>query len=231
MDMDVDEQLREQESDCRDEEAAKKSQPTSLACLSTFAPSLVLDYQYLYCKIALLNESIQQLEQRVSSFSDILRYQDKVLSGCIDSLKECQQQTAKVLNHELERHALNPAIKTIVGLADELFRLNDIAERLDQGAGANAELQQLKDQLEISAYIARDKLAYLDIERIMPSKADDIDPKKHDIAGDTGTNDKCLHGKTSRLITPGIIYRGKILLPAKVSVFVYRKVNSEQNKK
>ncbi|GAI32797.1 unnamed protein product [marine sediment metagenome] len=139
-------------------------------------------------------------------------------------VQQCQQQTAQLVNHDLERHALNPAIETVVALADEIIRA-DIAKKLTQEFESEVALDLLHEKLHSSAEIARDRLTYLDIKKINPSSSDTAEPDKHNVCVAIETNNKSLHGKISSVLTEGIIYRGKILKQAKVSVYRYTGMN------
>ena len=55
--------------------------------------------------------------------------QQRELAWCVNTVQQCQQQAAKLIDHDLERHALNPAVKTVVALADEIIRANDTANK------------------------------------------------------------------------------------------------------
>ena len=149
---------------------------------------------------------------------------------CLDIAAKCQEQATQALNHVLERHALNPAVETVVVLAEELFRLGDVALQPNTDGSPAGRLQTLNEEINISAQIAREKLDYLDIAHITPSRADPIDPKKHSICRCTDTTDKALHGTVSQLVRPGVIYRGEVLRPATVAVFRYCELPDEQNK-
>ena len=84
---------------------------------------------------------------------------------------------SQALNHGLERHALHPAIVTVVTLADELIRLERIAKKLSPAGESSGELKTLANELQISASIAQDKLSLLDIEKIAPVKNDHFDAR------------------------------------------------------
>lgn len=146
---------------------------------------------------------------------------DQGFFECVNTAKSCQEQTAKFLNNELERHALNPAIKVVVVLADELYRLKDAFNQLQSDYKFNT----LSQYLEMSRQLADDQLSYLDITRINPSAGQDYDHNAHEICSYTNSPDRGMHGKISSVITPGIIYRGKVLRPARVSVFRHNKTN------
>lgn len=165
----------------------------------------------------------RRLARKVETF-------DRGYRQCLDIAAKCQEQATQALNHALERHALNPAVETVVALAEELFHLRDIALQPNTDDSPPGKLQTLADEISLAAQIAREKLDYLDIATITPSRADPIDPKKHSICRCTDTTDKALHGTVSQLVRPGIMYRGEVLRPAAVAVFRYCELSDEQDK-
>lgn len=171
-----------------------------------------------------LRKSVEHLNERVQILSrDYFR--------CVKIVKDCQEETASVLNRELERHALHPAVLIVVTLADELLRLNNRAQATELHAKSSSELKRLRDELQISASIANDKLGYLDIARIAPSKGDSFDPEKHVACSSVPTDKKNLHGTISELLTAGIRYRSKVLQQARVSMFRYVQVEDSIQEK
>jgi molecular chaperone GrpE (heat shock protein) len=172
----------------------------------------------------------RELRKQVGHLDRRLERLNRGYIRCLDTAAKCQEQATQSLNHALERHALNPAIETVVSLAEELFRLRDVALQPNTDDQPAGRLQTLAEEINISAQIAQEKLDYLDIAHITPSRADPIDPKKHSICRCTDTKDKTLHGTVSQLVRPGVMYRGEVLRPAAVAVFRYCELNDEQNK-
>jgi len=203
----------------------------SLVCLSTFAPSAVLYQQYVYSQLNSLNQNFQELRIQIQHLNEIVQHQGQHCDQYVTIVANCQRDTAKVLNQELERHVLKPAVEAIVTLADELFHLDELVKHLCQGAVGSDELEKLGQDVHISNQIARDKMACLDIERITPSKGDNFMPQKHSISAHAETSDKALHGKVKQTITPGIVCRSKVLRQARVSVFLYVQINESIEEK
>jgi molecular chaperone GrpE (heat shock protein) len=172
---------------------------------------------------------LRDLRRRTQRLDRTLEALNRGYLQCLDIAAKCQEQATQALNHVLERHALNPAVETVVALAEELLRLRDIALQPNTDGSPAGRLQTLNEEINISAQIAREKLDYLDIAHITPSRADPIDPKRHSICRCTDTTDKALHGTVSQLVRPGIMYRGEVLRPAAVAVFRYCETNDEQN--
>ena len=203
------EQVNEMES-----EEIVQEQESFLACW--LLPRKKVNRLLKYCK-----DKLQQLSETVEKLNG--GYQQ-----CFKALKTCQDQTEKVLQHTLEKHALEPAINTVVDLADELFRLDSIAQKLLKESGCNNELKTLANELQTSAIIAREKQSYLDIEILTPARGSQLDNSLHNICGYANVRDKTLHGRICKLIKPGVKYRGNILRQPKISVFRY--TESENNK-
>lgn len=164
---------------------------------------------------------LKDIRRQLQHQSDNIAQQWLQLQECIKITENRRQETAKILNHELERHALNPAIETVVQLYDEIVGLKNLAEKFKHEAKDCPAIVPLLRALQISADIAEDKLAYLGIERLTPAESDELDPIKHSACHAVQTNSEELHRKVSQLLSPGLIYRGKVLRQARVSVFRY----------
>jgi molecular chaperone GrpE (heat shock protein) len=71
----------------------------------------------------------------------------------------------------------------------------------------------------VPAHCPREKLAQLDVQRITPAEGDQLEPKLHAVCGSIETPDEHLHGRIGQLVTPGIVYRGKVLQQARIVLF------------
>ena len=229
--IDTDKHLELLDEALKEDEQNGGENQQSLVCLSTFAPSVVLYHQYVYGQLSLLNQNSQDLRKQIQHLNEIVQHQGQRCDQYVTIIANCQRDTAKVLNQELERHVLKPAVEAIVTLADELFHLDELVKHLCQGAVASDELEKLEQDVQISNQIARDKMTCLDIERITPSKGDSFEPQTHIISAHAETSDKALHGKIKQTITPGIVYRSKVLRQARVSVFRYVQINESIEEK
>jgi molecular chaperone GrpE (heat shock protein) len=218
--IDADEYLSMPEREKREKEPVRKEpESTVLAPLNTFAPAVVISYQHLFGLLESLKSTVGQLYERVSRLGSIQKQQWDNFRRCYTALSECQQQTAKAVNREVERHALNPAIETVVALVEEISRLNKLVQQLEDKSQSEQAIARLREESQVASCAAHDKLAYLDIELILPLPRTQIDPQKHSISGQQETDDEALHGKVCRLSKAGIVYRGKMLRPAHVTVF------------
>ena len=177
--------------------------------------------RYLVRRPKFLKALLKAQQRQMRLIADSVERQGDDCVQCVKIAAGCQEQTAAILQHNLERHALDPAVETVVTLADELFRLNQICQKLHDPTEDNSELKTLANELGISARVARDRLSFLGIEHIMPAKGEQIDVKRHSICGHTDTQNKNLHGRIGKSITAGVLYRGRVLQEARVSVFRY----------
>lgn len=192
---------------------------TTLACLTTYAPSTVLFYGYVYGQVNVLGQRIQALEERFDRLRAMVEEQYRRHEEYLSIVAACQRDTAAVLNHELDRHALHPAIEAVVALVEELSHLRDCASRLPEPSCDENGVGKFRAEIEISCTIAKEKLANLDVQMITPTPGEGLDPKLHAVCGYNGTTDEDLRGRISQVVTPGIIYRGKVLRQARVLVF------------
>jgi molecular chaperone GrpE (heat shock protein) len=167
----------------------------------------------------LIHRLLRRQHDRFGELTEVVQQQTTGFEQCLNTVRNCQEQTAKILNHELDRHALNPAIESVVLLANELERLHGLATQMIGEGRVCAKVQKLIDDLVVSGQIAQDRLRHLDIEKIAPSLNDNFDPKLHTVCSYSDTNDPLRSGCVSEIITAGIIYRGKVLRQARVSVF------------
>lgn len=191
----------------------------SLVCLATFIPSQVLFFQYVYGQLSLLGQRVHDLERQLEGLSTTIEKQYRQYDEHMATLAACQRDTAKALNHELERYALHPAIEAVAALAEELFHLQDSARQLlDSGVGDDG-AGPLTQEIGISGSVARERLANLDIRTIAPSAREQLDSKEHAVCAYNNTEDEDLHGQIGKLVTPGVVYRGKVLRQARVVVF------------
>lgn len=167
----------------------------------------------------LIHRLLRRQHDQFGELAAVVQRQTTGYEQCLNTVRNCQEQTAKILNHEIERCAINPAIEGVVLLANELERIHGLAAQLIGDGQACAKVQKFIDDLVVSCQIAQDRLRYLDIEKIAPSLNDSFDPKLHTVCSYSDTDDPSCSGCVSEVITAGIIYRGKVLRPARVSIF------------
>lgn len=177
-------------------------------------------------RICAFSVRISRMGRNLRNINQTIGRQYSDMANHLSMVRNCQEETARLVNGELERHALRPAVETAVILADELNRLEQLAVKL--AITSHSDLGQLFDEIKISGQIARDKLEYLDITKIEPSRVDTLDHRFHTVVAAEKTSDSSLHGLISATIMPGMIYRGKVFKSAKVSVFKHELPDNDQ---
>jgi hypothetical protein len=177
----------------------------------------VLFCGHVYVQLSTVSQRLRDLERRLDRLGTSVEQQYRRHDQHVAILVACQRDTANVLNHELERHALYPAVEAVVALAAELSHLRDCASQLLGGGGDGA--GKLRAEIDISCSVAGEKLANLDVQRIAPAEGEQLDPKTHSVCGYVETADESFHGRISKLVTPGTVYRGTVLRQARVIVF------------
>jgi molecular chaperone GrpE (heat shock protein) len=200
----------------------------ALACLTTYAPSAVLFWGYVYRQVEILSQRVHTLEQQLDHLGANIERQQRRYSEHMAMLAACQRDTARVLNHEIDRHALHPAIETVVAMAEVLSHLKDCVSRRRNGGAGGGGTKKLRAEIDLSCTVAREKLAHLDVQIITAVKGQALDAKVHSACGSTVTTNRKLHGKISKLVTPGITYRGKVLRQARVTVFCTKTSKNQQ---
>lgn len=219
------------ESGREDRGGAADANQASLACLTTYAPGVVLFCGQVYGQLGEFGRRVQALEERFDQFRALVEQQYRRDGEHMALLAACQQDTARVVNHELERHALHPAVEAVVALAEELSHLKDRASQLPDTGDDRDAMNKLRAEIDISCSVAREKLAQLDVQRITPAEGGELDARTHAVCGCVETADGNLVGQISKLVTPGIIYRGKVLRQARVTVFRMRTSDGQNRQK
>jgi hypothetical protein len=102
----------------------------SLACLTTYAPGVVLLCGQVYGQLGEFGRRVQTLEEHLDQLRALVEQQYRRDGEHMALLAACQRDTASVVNHELERHALHPAVEAVVALAEELSHLKECASPL-----------------------------------------------------------------------------------------------------
>lgn len=141
------------------------------------------------------------------------------LERCFDTIGDCQRQTADLANQAIERHALHPSILAVDLLANTLCQLAQQAQALGNSQPLDPEVMSLVASIFNAAEIAEDKKASLGIQSIQPAEMDKPDKDIHQIVKAVETDDQSKHKKIHETLSVGLIYRGKVLREAKVSVY------------
>jgi molecular chaperone GrpE (heat shock protein) len=204
---------------------------TSLASLATYAVDVVRLCGHLYGQLGVLGQKVHVLEEQVDRLSTTVGQQSRRHDEHVAILAACQKDTANALNHQVERHALHPAVEAAVALTEELSRLQDCAKQLPGSDEGNDGLGEIRTEIDISCTVAHEKLAHLGVQRIAPTEGEQFDMKLHSVCGCVETIDEELQGKISKLVTAGIVYRRKVLRQARVSVFRMRTSDGQDKRK
>jgi len=170
-----------------------------------------------------MHERLAQLEMQLSRVSESRQDDLATIETCVKTTANCQKQAAELANQYIERHALHPSIITVDMLADMILHMSRQAETLVQNQDLNPSLNPLLRSIVDAAKIAESKRQQLDIISIRPEESDELDRDRHEIVTAATTNDNDKHRKIHKTVTAGLIYRGKILRRARVSVYRFSK--------
>jgi molecular chaperone GrpE (heat shock protein) len=141
------------------------------------------------------------------------------LEGYLKIMAECQKETANLANKILERYALHPAIEAIDLMTSQIVELRREANSL-AGADAHCPLvKSLFNSITNITKLAQAKREYLGMQAICPENLDELEPERHDVRQIIETDEAGKHRKIENTLTPGLIYHGKVLRQAKVSVY------------
>jgi molecular chaperone GrpE (heat shock protein) len=181
--------------------------------------SIKLDNAHKIC--ALIKDKFEQFNNR---FLHLLQEQQKEsdnLERYWQIVADCQKQTAAFANNQFEKNALHPAIETVDSLTLLIEQIHDQTTNLSEAQIQCPLFKAILNSVAQAAQVAQAKRQYLDIEHIKSEELDDFDPNKHEIMQAVETNENSKHKKIKETLVPGLIYRGKVLRQAKVSIYRY----------
>lgn len=181
--------------------------------LNTYPGILFLFFEQVYRKLGQLGTRVHNTERQLDGIHQSIKEQQCKENELVVTVAACQKDTADALNRKLERHLLHPAIETIAVLVEEINRLRDCGKQLEN------KFPSFVEEAEISSSLAEERLAHLDIQRLMPTVGDSLDTKKHAVCSYSETDVPHSHGQISSVISPGVLYRGQVLRSARVTVF------------
>jgi molecular chaperone GrpE (heat shock protein) len=140
------------------------------------------------------------------------------LQTCFQVAADCQKKTAELVNQNLERYALHPAVLAVDILADIIC---SIAKQIESLAGSeeNPQFTKFIETVLDAARIAELKKDQLGLREIRPKELETLDKDLHEVVKAVATDDMSKHKKTHETVTAGLIYHDKILRQAKVSVY------------
>jgi len=173
----------------------------------------------IYQLFSTMNIQLDQQDKKVSKVLKAKEDFSATLEKCFNTVADCQTQTADFANQALERHALYPAILTVDLLTTTICQLAQQANTLNNSQQLYPQIMLLAKSVLSAAEIAKSKKASLDIQSIQPAEMDELDKDMHKIVNAVNTDDESKHKKIHQTLSAGLIYRGKILREAKVSVY------------
>ena len=190
--------------------------------------SITLDKIHKLCEF--IQSGMLQLNKTLSTLVEHQANKANELERYIELAADWQKQTADIANSTLERHALHPAIKTVDLLAGLIEQLDEQATALIENKTYCPLFKSLLTSITEAAKVARARFEYLGIQRIQPKQLEELDVSKHDLKAAVPTDDPGKHKKVERTLVPGLMYRGKVLHQAKVSVYRYPQINNQKSK-
>ena len=173
----------------------------------------------IYRFFAMMNARLAQQDKKASKALKATDNYSATLEKCFDTVADCQKQTAEFANQALERHALHPSIVAVDLLCSTICQLAQQADALKNTQHLDSQTMSLVESVLSAAEIAESKKASLDIQSIQPAEMDKLDKDMHTIVNAVDTDDESNHKKIHQTLSTGLIYRGKILREAKVSVY------------
>jgi len=186
----------------------------------TINKEIILDAAEAICRFfAAMNRRLVRQEKKLSKALDARKENLATLEKCFDTVADCQRQTADFANHALERHALYPSFLAVDLLSKNICQLAQQADALKNSQPLVPQMMSLVESVLSAAEIAESQKASLDIQSIQPAEMDELDKDMHEIVNTVNTDDESKHKKIHQTLTTGLIYRGKILREAKVSVY------------
>ena len=196
----------------------------------TIDKETVLDAVWEICRFfTAMNTRLARQDRNVSKALKAGADYATTLERCFDTVGDCQRQTADLANQAIERHALHPSILAVDLLVDTLCQLAQQAEALGNSQPRDPQVMSLLASILSAAEIAESKKASLDIQSIQPAEMDKPDKDMHKIVSAVDTDDQSKHKKIHQTLSVGLIYRGKVLREAKVSVYRFSEKIAESD--
>jgi molecular chaperone GrpE (heat shock protein) len=159
-----------------------------------------------------LSEAISEKEKDIA---DMQRY--------FEITSECQKKTAELVNQNLERHLLYPAVLTVDILADTIRSIAQQTESLALPEQDNAPMAELIEAVRHAVRLVELKKDQLGMKEIRPHELEELDKERHQIVKAVLTEEPDRHKRICQTITSGLVYHDKILRQAKVTVYRFAK--------
>ncbi|MCD4831696.1 MAG: nucleotide exchange factor GrpE [Anaerohalosphaeraceae bacterium] len=181
---------------------------------------ILIDESIVSVELYEVRKICEYLRDRIDKFQ--LPEKQQELGKHIEIVANCQKQTAEFANAVLERHALDPAIKTVFALTNLIQDLSEQSANLLKEPNSCLLLKPMLDSISEAVKLANDKCEYLGIKKISPDELEDFNAQEHEIKQTMTIDDNNKHKKIHQTLIPGLAYRGKVLTPAKVSVYCFK---------
>lgn len=186
-----------------------------------FFDEVLINESIVSCELSNIRKICEFIKEKFNR-SHVSENQQAKSGKYIEIVADCQKQTAEITNAVLERHALNPAIKTVFTLTNLIQDLSEQSASLTEKQNSCPLLGPMFNSISEAVKLANDKCEYLGIKEISPGELEDFNAQEHEIKQTTTTNDNDKHKKINHTLISGLKYRGKVLMPAKVSVYCFK---------
>jgi molecular chaperone GrpE (heat shock protein) len=173
--------------------------------------------------------TLKGLDQKVSQLLQHSQQDNPPPARYLQTVADCQKQTAEVANGQMERHALYPAVEAVNELTNIILNVSKQAKSLTGNQPTCQLYQPLFDSIAESAKLAEATRDRLDMVVLAPDPLSDLDSKLHEIKQATPTDDPNKHGKVAQTLVAGLFYRGKVVRKAAVSIYRYTVLPAPNN--
>lgn len=176
-------------------------------------------YQFLADMHTRLTQQNKCLSETVSAkekdIADMQRY--------FEITSECQKKTAELVNQNLERHLLYPAVLAVDTLAETIHIIAQQTESLALPEQDNAPMAALIEAIRHAVRLVELKKEQLGMKEIRPNELEELDKGRHQIVKAVLTDEPDRHKRICQTIASGMVYHDKILRQAKVTVYRFAK--------
>ena len=175
------------------------------------------------------NNGIDEILENIENINTKLDGMNELFLKKIQSTS-FEKEIADKLHKEIQEYRNDLHFQLIKPL---IFDLINMKESMKRGLGNFKEKTDEEKLKLLQSYIEEIKMILdnNDIE-IYDTKNEenlDFDGKKQKIIKKIDTSDKELHGKIYNILSSGYMYKGKVILPEKVEVYIHKK--DEENDK
>jgi molecular chaperone GrpE (heat shock protein) len=181
----------------------------------------VIDFKKACKFVKSMIKRFEQVESRLLFQGQAPEEQREQLEQYFLIVSECQKQTAAFANNQLEQHRLYPAVEAVDYLNRIIGQIYSQTKGLSQTQIQCPLFTDLINAITQARQIAIQKCQSLDIEPIVPEQGRDFDPQRHEIKNAVKTNDTKMHRKICKVLKPGLLYCGRVLRQANVTVYRY----------